>query len=218
MRRLTSMPLAAVLPESAPACWGVLADAIDAGKLASVEGVPLLLQFFTAGTETTGSLIATATETLARRTDLQEQLRHQPERIPGALEDILRDDGPFQFHYRWTTTDTMLGDVPIPANSRVLLLWAAGDRPSPEASAGGRHAPDDAAPGPHFGFGRGLHFCIGAPLARLESRIAIERLLARTSHISLDPDHPPVRRPSILLRRHASPHVTLDDDGDRRLQ
>jgi cytochrome P450 len=187
----------------------VLVDAIESQTLASEEAVPLLLQFFTAGTETTSSLIATATETLTRQPDLQDRLRRHPEQIPGALEDILRDDGPFQFHYRWTTTDTTLGGVPIPARSSVLLLWAAADRPSPEEAESVQHAVDDSAPGAHFAFGRGLHFCIGAPLARLESRIAIERLLARTSRISLDPDHPPVRRRSILLRRHASLHVTL---------
>jgi cytochrome P450 family 144 len=146
---------------------------------------------------------------LARQADLQERLRRHPERIPAALEDILRDDGPFQFHYRWTTTDTSLKDVPIPANSRVLLLWAAANRPSPQEPGSAHHDVDDADPGAHFAFGRGLHFCIGAPLARLESRIAIERLLSQTSCISLDPDHPPVRRPSILLRRHASLPVIL---------
>ena len=187
----------------------VLVDAIDSQVLASHEAVALLLQFFTAGTETTSSLIANATETLARQADLQERLRGHPEQIPEALEDILRDDGPFQFHYRWTTTDTSLGDVPIPANSRVLLLWAAADRPSPQEPASAHQDSDGAGRGPHFAFGRGLHFCIGAPLARLESRIAIERLLAQTSRISLDPDYPPVRRPSILLRRHASLPVSL---------
>jgi cytochrome P450 len=189
----------------------VLADAIDSQGLTSDEALGLLLQLFTAGTETTSSLIANATETLARKADLQERLRRHPEQIPEALEDILRDDGPFQFHYRWTTTDTSLGDVLIPANSRVLLLWAAADRPSPEEPASAHQDVESAGPGPHFAFGRGLHFCIGAPLARLESRIAIERLLARTSRLSLDPDHPPVRRPSILLRRHASLPVTLEE-------
>jgi cytochrome P450 len=59
----------------------------------------------------------------------------------------------------------------------------------------------------HLAFGRGLHFCIGAPLARLEARIAIERLLARTSSIELDPHREPERPRSIFLRRHRSLHV-----------
>jgi len=187
----------------------VLVNAIDSQVLASAEAVALLLQLFTAGTETTSSLIANAAETLARQAGLQERLRRHPERIPEALEDILRDDGPFQFHYRWVPNDTSLGNVPIPANSRILLLWAAADRPSPQGPPSAHRDIDDAGRGPHFAFGRGLHFCIGAPLARLESRIAIERLLAQTFRISLNPDDPPVRRPSILLRRHASLPVTV---------
>ena len=188
----------------------VLSDGIDSGLLTAGEARDILVQLFSAGTETTGSLIANAVETLARQDDLQQRLRSDPEAIPAVLENILRDDAPFQFHYRWTATDTTLGGVPIPANSRVLLLWAAANRLSPEVPGGARQDLDGAGAGNHYAFGRGLHFCIGAPLARLESRIAIERLLAQTSRFSLDPDHPPVRRPSIFLRRHTSLPVILD--------
>lgn len=187
----------------------VLVDGIEAALLSVDEARNILLQIFSAGTETTSSLISNAIEILARGPELQAQLRNHPEQIPAALEDILRDDGPFQFHYRWTTTDTTLADMRIPANSRVLLMWAAANRSAPQEAA----SPDrdvDAPAGTHLAFGRGLHFCIGAPLARLESRIAIERLLARTSHLGLDPDHVPVRRPSIFLRRHASLPVTVE--------
>ena len=188
----------------------VLLDAIDSGVLTADEVQSILLQLFNAGTETTSSLIANTVEILARRQDFQERLRRHPEHIPDALEDILRDDGPFQFHYRWTTTDTTLGNVHIPANSRVLLMWAAANRPSP-GEPGSRHEDlDPAGPGNHYAFGRGLHFCIGAPLARLEARVAIERLLAQTSRVALDPNDPPARRPSIFLRRHASLPVILE--------
>lgn len=192
-------------PSRRPGLLAVLAGAIESDSLTNGEAMSLLLQFFTAGTETTSSLIATTVETLARQPDLQEHLRSHPEQIPAALEDILRHDGPFQFHYRWTPAEARLGDTIIPANSRVLLLWAAADRPSPEQKE------ED---GPHFAFGRGMHFCIGAPLARLEARIAIEQLLGRTSRISLDPAHPPMRRPSILLRRHASLPVIVANRGN----
>jgi cytochrome P450 len=191
----------------------VLVDGIDSGGLTADEARNILLQLFTAGTETTSSLITNAVEILAHRADLQRRLRHCPEHIPEALEDILREDGPFQFHYRCTTTDTTLGNMHIPANSRVLLLWAAANRPSPHELRVPHHNLDDASDGTHYAFGRGLHFCIGAPLARLESRIAIERLLAQTSRLALDPDHPSVRRPSILLRRHVSLPVTLEKVG-----
>jgi cytochrome P450 family 144 len=192
---------------------GVLVDAIEAGVLDDDEARNLVVLLFNAGTETTSSLIANTIETLARDAELQDALRRDPERIPAALEDVLRDDGPFQFHYRWSTTDLDLGGTRIPANSRVLLMWAAGNRPSPDDRGDLHDGPGNSATGTHLAFGRGLHFCIGAPLARLETRIAVARLLARTSRIRLDPDHPPERYRSIFLRRHASLRVIADLAG-----
>lgn len=188
----------------------VLADAIRGGTLSSDEARDLVVLLINAGTETTSSLISTSVRTLATRPELQDHLRSHPEEIPGAIEEILRDDGPFQFHYRWTTTDAVLGECRIPANSRVLLMWAAANRPAPNGSAEGSSEPDDRAQAPHFAFGRGLHFCIGAHLARLEVRIAIEHVLARTSAFALDPGRPPSLRPSIFLRRHDSCPVLFD--------
>jgi cytochrome P450 len=179
----------------------VLVEAIEAGAVGPDEVRNMLVVLISAGSETTSSLLATAVETLARTPELQAHLRSSRDRIPGAIEDFLRDDGPFQFHYRWTTTDTALGGMHIPAQSRVLLLWAAANRPAPDEPIASDVA-DAATPAAHLAFGRGLHFCIGAPLARLESRVAIEQLLARTSAILLDPDHPPTQRPSIFIRRH----------------
>ena len=83
-------------------------------------------------------------------------------------------------------------------------MWAAANRPSPDGPVDDSDSSEDRGPAPHFAFGKGLHFCIGAPLARLEARIAIEQLLARTASIALDPERPPTRRPSIFIRRHAS--------------
>ena len=141
---------------------------------------------------------------------MQDELRREPERIPAALEAVLRDDGPFQFHYRWSTTDVDLGGTRIPANSRVLLMWAAANRPSPADAASLPSEPSETTGAAHLAFGRGLHFCIGAPLARLEARIAIERLLANTSSIRLDPDLPPERARSIFLRRHESLRLIVE--------
>lgn len=187
---------------------GWLADRIDAGELTEVEVLSMLTVFVSAGSETTASLLATAIETLGRDPELQERLRRDPEGIPDAIEVMLRENGPFQFHYRYTPADTSLGGVDIPAQSRVLLMWAAADRPAPGT-------PDELPEGepaklsPHFAFGRGIHFCIGAPVARLEARVALTRLLASTRSIALDPDSPPTRRPSIFIRRHATLPVVI---------
>ena len=187
----------------------VFAQGIAAGTVDAGEARDMLLVLVSAGSETTASLLATAVETLARDPGLQDRLRRDPAGIPAAVEDILRADGPFQFHYRATPHDTTLGGTDIPANSRVLLLWAAANRPAPDGSDDAPDPSEDRGPAPHFAFGKGLHFCIGAPVARLEARIALEQLLARTSSIALDPDRPPTRRPSIFIRRHASLPVVL---------
>jgi cytochrome P450 len=178
---------------------GVVADAIHSGDLRADEGTGIVILLVNAGTETTASLIATTIRTLAERPELQTDLREHPDRIADTLEAILRDDGPFQFHYRYAPSDTTLGATKIPAGSRLMMMWAAANT----ATAGPPIADGDRLP-PHFAFGRGLHFCIGAPLARLEARIAIERLLAATTTIELDPANPPTRRPSILIRRHTA--------------
>ena len=178
---------------------GVVADAIDSGDLRADEGTGMVILLVNAGTETTASLIATTIRTLAERPQLQTDLREHPDRIADTLEAILRDDGPFQFHYRYAPSDTMLGATRIPAGSRLMMMWAAAN-----AATTGSPIADGDRLAPHFAFGRGLHFCIGAPLARLEARIAIERLLATTTTIELDASNPPTRRPSILIRRHAA--------------
>lgn len=174
-------------------------QAIDTGEATRDEVIGMLMQLFTAGTETTQSLTATTIEVLARDPELQDELRADPGRIPDALEDVLRVDGPFQFHYRWTPHDTRLGDTAIPAGSSVLLMWSAAN----QAVDADGDPPSDRRP-PHFAFGRGIHFCIGAALARLEARVMVEELLAATRSFQLDPDREPQRRPSIMLRRHAS--------------
>jgi cytochrome P450 len=182
---------------------GVFSSQIESGEVTAGEVGDMLVVLVSAGSETTASLIATTIVTLAQDPALQQHLRAHPEELPDALERILRADGPFQFHYRYAPGDTELGGVSIPARSRVLLMWAAANRPA----AGDTSPPvvdADRGPAPHFAFGRGLHFCIGAPVARLEARIAIERLLEATDHFELDPALPEVRRPSIFIRRHAA--------------
>ena len=191
----------------------VFAAAVEAGAVSADEVRDMLVVLVSAGSETTASLLATAVETLARDADLQALLRREPERIPEAIEVMLCDNGPFQFHYRATPADTTLGGVPIPAYSRVLLMWAAANRPAPGRSDDADSSADavpDGGPAAHFAFGKGLHFCIGAPVARLEARVALEQLLTRTASIALDPDRPPTRRPSIFIRRHASLPVSIE--------
>jgi cytochrome P450 family 144 len=196
-------------PDSETGLLAVLIKGISDGVINSKDALGILMQLITAGTETTSSLMATTIEALARDQELQDRLRNGPDLIPETLEEVLRNDGPFQFHYRFTTTDTTLGGTSIPAHSRVLLMWAAANRPGDEAGDGIKGTERNSRPPPHFAFGRGLHFCIGAPLARLEARVVIERLLQRTSGVTFDGKQPPLMRPSISLRRHVSLPVHL---------
>lgn len=182
-------------PSGRSPLFDAIVGGLDRGEIDEGEALGILLQLFSAGTETTQSLIATTIHLLAEDPERQAALRTEPSLIPEALEDVLREDGPFQFHYRWTTTDAPLDDVVIPAESRVLLMWSAANR---ERGTG-----DTERRPPHFAFGRGIHFCIGAAFARLEARVVIEQLLRATETFTLDPDDPPSRRPSIMLRRHA---------------
>ena len=196
----------ALAPEDRRGLLGVFARMFEAGDVTMSEVTSMLTVFVTAGSETTASLMATAIETLARDQALQDRLRRDPSLIPDAIEMFLRDNGPFQFHYRYVPADTSIGGVSIPAESRVMLMWAAANRPSPDTPA------HDEEPrlSPHFAFGRGLHFCIGAPVARMETRVALERLLGTTTSFRLDPDEPMTRRPSIFIRRHGKLPLILE--------
>ena len=185
--------------------FAVLGEGIANGTFTENEVCSVLLTLVSAGSDTTASLIATTTERLARDADLQDRLRQDPDQIPEAIEAILRDDGPFQFHYRYAPHDTVIGGVAIPAHSRVMVMWAAANLPDPDSEAD-----PDARQQPHFAFGRGIHYCIGAPVARMEALLGIEHLLATTSSVTLDPEHPPTRRPSIFMRRHRSLHIQVE--------
>ena len=114
-------------------------------------------------------------------------LRDDPARIPAALEEVLRYRTPFPRLARLTKEDTEIGGHAVPAG-HVLNVWVA------SANRDEQHfdEPDrfdiDRNPNPHIAFGHGIHFCIGAPLARLEGRVAVDLLLRRCSELSIDGD------------------------------
>jgi cytochrome P450 len=177
-----------------------LTSAITDGTLDEDAAVGILLQLITAGTETTATLIGHAVLQLANNQGMQHRLRENPDAIPEFLEDVLRDDGPFQFHSRTTRPGSTLGGTPLPSSSLVLLMWASANQ-NPVA----RHA----AP-PHLAFGRGIHFCIGAHLARMEAAVAIHELLSRTSGFMSDPERPAASRASLMMSRPSSISIRLD--------
>ena len=181
---------------------GVCADAVDAGELTEQEAFAMLFLLVSAGGESTTSLTGTAARILAERADLQDRLRRDPELIPAFVEEACRIDPPFRGHYRHVLADVDLGGVPLPAGSTVVLVWPAANR-DPEAFS----EPEDVdleRPNPrqHVGFGWGIHLCVGAPLARIEARVAIEQLLSRTTSFRVDPAGLPLRyHRSLMIRR-----------------
>ncbi|MFZ5602041.1 MAG: cytochrome P450 [Pseudomonadota bacterium] len=180
---------------------------IKDGTLSEIEGRVFLLLFLAAGGESTTSLLGSAVRILAANPALQQTLREQPALIPPFLEEVLRLESPFRFHLRSTNRDTVLGNVAIPAGATVLLFWGAGNR-DPETFKN----PDDidlTRPKKHMTFGRGIHTCIGAPLARLEAQTVLEVLLDRTEQIALDPNDSPRWVESLQVRRYERLPIVL---------
>jgi cytochrome P450 len=182
---------------------GLLAGAIAAGDLTFEEAVGMLVQLLGAGTETTTSLIGRAALALADDPKLQQRVRADPDAVPVFLEEVLRRDGPFRFHYRSVPQTTELDGVTIPAGSRLMLMWAAANLDEDVYDHASEIDLLRPTPRNHLAFGRGMHFCIGAPLARFEARLAIEHLLATTTVFSVDPATPPRFHRDIFLRRLA---------------
>jgi cytochrome P450 len=163
-----------------------------------------------AGGETTTSLIGNAIRVLAERPGLQAEVRAELSRIPALVEEVLRYESPFRFHPRTATRDVELGDVAIPERAMVGLLWGAANRDEAEFDRPDEVVLDRRNARAHVGFGRGIHHCVGAPLARLEARVVLTRLLARTRGFALDPDDPPRWTDSLWIRRHERLPIVLD--------
>lgn len=166
---------------------GLLADATGTGDeaLTVEESVSILLQMIIAGNESTASLIGSATRLLAENLELQESLRRDPTRIPLFVEEAVRLESPFQGHFRKTNEATELAGVALPDGARLMVLWASGNRD--ERAFENPDAIDLDRPNlrQHLGFGHGIHLCIGAELARLEARVALEELLKRTTRFEM---------------------------------
>jgi cytochrome P450 len=131
-----------------------------------------------AGHETVAKQIANGVVALAWYPDQRRQLVEDPSLLPGAVEEMLRWDPPSHYQGRWTTKEVELHGVTIPADVRVVLITGAAvhdERQFPEPELFDIHR----RPERHVSFGFGIHLCLGAALARLETRIAFEELLQR---------------------------------------
>lgn len=166
---------------------GLLAQQGEPGSITDAELVGFCKLLVVAGYETTTKLIGTALYWLARFPDQRRRLCEDPAAIPGALEEVLRYDGPTPLMARRLTADLELHGTRMPAGAQVLLLFACANRderrwPDPDVFDVARDTEG------HLGFGHGVHFCLGAALARLEGRVALEELLPRLGDYSVDTD------------------------------
>jgi cytochrome P450 len=204
-----TLQLAAAMSEPMHDLLGAVAQGVNSQALSEVQAYGILHTLLSAGGESTTSLIGNAVRLLAEHRGLQDQLRQDPELIPSFVEEALRLEPPFRYHMRSVPNDTELGGVKIPAGATVLLLWGAANRDfamfdHPETIDLGREGPRR-----HVAFGRGIHHCVGAPLARVEARNVLSVLLARTSDITLDPQRQPRWVNSLMVRRHEELPVRL---------
>ena len=170
---------------------------IDGEELSEVELAMFLIQLLVAGNETTRNLISGGLVALAENPGQLQLLRDDPDRIPLAVEELLRWTAPVISFMRTATADVELGGQRIAQGDPVLMIYAAANRdPSVFGpTAGVLDVTRD--PNPHLSLGFGTHFCLGAPLARLEAKIVLEELLTRFSGIEID--GPIARSPSSII-------------------
>lgn len=182
----------------------------------ALEIVRLATFLFGAGQDTSAKLLGNSMRYIIEQPGLQDQLRHDPKLIPQFLEEVLRLEGSTKQTARLARRDTRIGDMHIPAGTKLMLALAAGNRDPRRWED-----PQDLVlkrPGiiEHIGFGRGKHVCAGAPLARVEVRIILEKFLKHTAHIDLDTgqhgEHGARKldfEPSFIIRGLANLHLRM---------
>jgi cytochrome P450 len=177
----------------------------DPDTLTIDEVVSNSLLFLAAGSETTTNLIGNAVAALAAHPDQARQLFAKPEMLPAMIEEVLRWDSPVQGLFRGTTRRTTLEGVDLPEGALVFVSFAAANR-DPDHFDQPDRFDFTRNPRDHLAFGHGIHYCIGASLARLEARLVFESLLR--SGTSFQPTDGAVRSTSVFLRGFQQMPVT----------
>jgi len=169
------------------------------GTLSGPEVRHIGHQLLIAGHETTTSLLGMMMLRLLQHPEAMQALRDDPALIPGAIEEALRYDSPVNGLFRTNAETCAVHGVKIPENSKLQILYASANRDPQQFTKADEFIIDRPRQevARHVAFGWGIHFCIGAPLARLEAKVAFERLLTRTSSIELAGE--PVRNESFVL-------------------
>ena len=160
---------------------------IDGAPLTDQQVIGFCLLLITGGHETTSKLIANGIRLFASHPDQRDAVLAEPDLMVGAVEELLRFTSPTQYMARTTTRPVALHDVEMPAGAKVVLLLGSGNRDPREFDR-----PDEfdiLRPNPRIlAFGHGAHVCLGAAVARLEARVALQEFLARYPRYAVDED------------------------------
>jgi cytochrome P450 len=157
---------------------------VDGERLADEEIIGFVGLLLIAGHITTTATLGNSVVCFQEHPDAVAEVRADPTLLPGAIEEVLRVRTPFPRLARMTTVDTEVGGVPIPAGQVVLPWLTAANRDERVFAEPGRFDVH-RTPNPHLAFGHGIHFCLGAPLARLEARVALRLVLERYRDIAV---------------------------------
>ena len=185
-----------------------------------IDVVRVAANVFSAGQETTVRLLGSALQIIGERPDIQERLRADAARIPEFVEECLRFESPVKGDFRLARTGATVGGVDIPAGTCVMVLNGAAGRDPRRFEDPDAFVMDRTNAKEHLAFGRGPHACPGGPLARAETRISIERLLARMADIRIDESEhgaPDARQyeyvPTYILRGLTRLHLEFTPAG-----
>lgn len=175
----------------------LVAAETEGDKLSEDEMVAMCILLLFAGHETTVNLIGNGTLALMRHPNQWEKLKADPSLVKLATEELLRYDSPVQMTMRWVMEDTEFAGQQFRRGQQVAtLIGAANHDPARFANPGELDITRD--PNPHIAFGSGIHFCLGAPLARMEGQIAFAALAKRLPNLKLVDENPPYRDTYVL--------------------
>jgi cytochrome P450 len=162
------------------------AEYSDGTRPTMMDLMTLGVFMYGAGQDTSAKLLGNSMRFIIDVPGLQDQLRADPSLIPAMLEEVLRLEGSTKQLSRLARRDTRIGDLPIKAGKKVLMGLSGGNRDPRRWDAPHEFRLDRPKIKEHIAFGRGKHVCAGAPLARVEVRVILEKFLEQTAHIDLD--------------------------------
>ena len=192
------------------------AEVPDRRPLDMAEMLSIVQQLLVAGNETTTKMLTEMMRLLGEHPEQWQMLKGDPARIERIVEETLRLSTPTQGMFRVVTTDTELGGCPLPKGSRIVVVFASANRDERLFADPDGFDPDREHLRDHLAFGKGIHFCIGANLSRLEGRVALEELSKRIDSFTLPGSNTFEYFPSFILRGLTRLDVDFEPTANRQ--